>query len=887
MDNGTDIQQNGPQKKLESLPALQADARGLFRSGFTFLQQVYFYIHTHATIPLIAIAVLSFLIYGIFINSADLEEYTLQHAGVEAVAERGTFELGLSKTPLLRNPGDVFVLAGKLYAAKQPGQFVIGAIPYRLLATLGIRYSNHYDLAAALVVWFSSSLAAVGSAVLIYLLVARFWALGQGVAAGCALLYLFGTPAFPYVSVPHHDVIACFFLVACFFLHEYVLHGKTQSQHIAAAAASGVCASFAISVSMLPLPVTLTLLLYALITKPKLFPATIAGFFAGIVPLACYNYSHFGGFFTQANVAGDFSDTFFHPGLDRLLANARFYFWDSPVAVWKFFPAVVLSGAGLLFAPRGFARERCCIAALLAAHLAYLLQIESQGGCQYGPRYLMPLFPFFTAAAAFLLSGNTLVRKLNRIVLGIAWLYSVVIGATGALFGTMYCALLNFPFIRYWSAFTRLHSQTFPLAFFCSLAAAGYAAFLYRQSSAQPYQGSVPYRKSRAGLMGILAAVAVAALYLAGASSYNSPYDYTRRIAEALCAGRLGLIETPPSWLNEFVPWEGRYYSVFPLGAVLCILPFYLARLVVPFLGDTATIAAVVSAGCFYFVYRLALTLNPNKISALLFGIFLVCGTWQLTAVLSGSAWCLALGFAVLGELGALYYVLTGGSPLLAGFFFAMAFGNRTEIILTAPIFLCLLPVADSTAKQRRLRILLFSFFPVLLLAATSAYNYARFGSIFDFGYKRIPFVMLEPWYRDGLFSISSIRRNMWAMLFEGWKIVRHYPYLTPTGFGGSILLACPFLVMLVRPAKCNRPIVGAAWTAIAILTFVLWLHGNPGGWQFSYRYAIELLPWILLIMFHSCAERFTRLEFSLYTISLAVNVYAAYLFLWTRYVQP
>jgi len=49
-------------------------------------------------------------------------------------------------------------------------------------------------------------------------------------------------------------------------------------------------------------------------------------------------------------------------------------------------------------------------------------------------------------------------------------------------------------------------------------------------------------------------------------------FDYTGRIASALLHGHLGLEAHPGSWLNEMVPEEGKYYSVFPLGAVLSVV---------------------------------------------------------------------------------------------------------------------------------------------------------------------------------------------------------------------------------------------------------------------------------------------------------------------------
>ena len=77
------------------------------------------------------------------------------------------------------------------------------------------------------------------------------------------------------------------------------------------------------------------------------------------------------------------------------------------------------------------------------------------------------------------------------------------------------------------------------------------------------------------------------------------------------------------------------------------------------------------------------------------------------------------------------------------------------------------------------------------------------------------------------------------------------------------------------------------AWVAIIILTLVLWLHGNPGGWQYSYRYAMVLLPWLFLLLLDSGRPKITRAEAVLFIVSVLINAYATYLFYWTEYVTP
>src|SRR6266511_4842407 len=83
--------------------------------------------------------------------------------------------------------------------------------------------------------------------------------------------------------------------------------------------------------------------------------------------------------------------------------------------------------------------------------------------------------------------------------------------------------------------------------------------------------------------------------------------DYTSQIASALLRGDLGLREKPPDWLNEMIPQGERYYSAFPLGAVLSMFPIALlqkAGLIHDFPGHV--LAALIAGLCVYFFFQLA-----------------------------------------------------------------------------------------------------------------------------------------------------------------------------------------------------------------------------------------------------------------------------------------
>jgi hypothetical protein len=441
----------------------------------------------------------------------------------------------------------------------------------------------------------------------------------------------------------------------------------------------------------------------------------------------------------------------------------------------------------------------------------------------------------------------------------------------------------------------------------------------------------------------ILAACLLAAIGFVYYFSNPKPqhyYDYTFRVAHNILQGQIAFTEKQPSWLNEFVPFEGFYYSVFPLGSVLTMIPFAFLKLVGVISEMPSAFIAALSAGAvglFLLLIARNYALGAGKRLLMVLGILF--GTWMWTNLVMGGAWQLALGFAMVGELGAIYFTIFNRKPLLAGFFFALGFGNRTEILLTAPIFMFLLAretsyfksrisdadaeISDSetqklAAAQKKKkksktktenaqpavfqdlksellnwksaawrRIALFCVVPFVLGVSTLFYNYLRFHSFTDFGYARIPGVLEEPWYNHGIFSIWYIPRQAYEMLFKLWETKATFPYLVPNGFSASILWSSPFVLLAFRRGARDKVLKYAAWAAIILLTFLLWMHGNSGGWQFGYRYWMVALPWLFVILLENSPEEITPAEWITYIISFILNAYATYLFFWTDYVKP
>lgn len=411
------------------------------------------------------------------------------------------------------------------------------------------------------------------------------------------------------------------------------------------------------------------------------------------------------------------------------------------------------------------------------------------------------------------------------------------------------------------------------------------------------------------GKLNVALCAATALAYFFSNPKPQNYYDYTFRVAANILGGSVAFAEKQPSWLNEFVPFEGYYYSVFPFGAVISMMPFALLK-TLGFIKEMpgAWIAALLAgSGCFLLL-KIASRYNVDNKKRILFTLAIVFGTFTWTNLTFAGAWQLALGFAMVGELGAIYFSVFDRRPLVAGIFFAMAFGNRTENLLTAPVFMYLLtrsePAAsaageivgeDSTQRNRPPahargsdigNLAAFCALPLALGLATLVYNYVRFHSFTDFGYARIPGVLQEPWYRHGIFSANYIPGQAWEMLFQPWNWKPNFPYLVPDGFSSSILLSSPFLLLAFRVGAKDGALKLASWTAITVLTVLLWVHGNSGGWQFGYRYAMVLLPWIFILLLESSKKNVTPVEWTLCIFSFVANAYATWLFNWTEYVK-
>ena len=411
--------------------------------------------------------------YGVAINSRNLEAFNLQQAGVEAMVERRQFSLEGSAEPRFQikvyldgdKPfGDTFLYNGRQYAAKQPGQFMAGAVVYFFLRLFGLSYLNNYLLTSALVTFFTTSLVTALAAVAVFRIVREFiasdslaWPLASALSYGLA------TTAFVYSGIGYHDALASGYLVIAFYL--VVLLALRQPRGRIAkviAGAVGLLLGITITTSMLPFFMACVVGIYLVsLRRWDLTLWILIGGVVGLAPLLFFNAVSFGNPLVPSYVAGGYPESYLHWDLHNSLQKLRFYFWQITLYV----PIVWVGILGLASYPRALRREQFAILALFIAMAIQVLSIDSHGGCHYGPRFLLPAMPF----ACIGLAGFSYLRRRTSKLLALAAIAltaasSFIVSFVGALYGAMYCDTEVYAFWAYLGPLRNAGWKDMPLA---------------------------------------------------------------------------------------------------------------------------------------------------------------------------------------------------------------------------------------------------------------------------------------------------------------------------------------------------------------------------------------------------------------------------------------
>lgn len=366
-------------------------------------------------------------------------------------------------------------------------------------------------------------------------------------------------------------------------------------------------------------------------------------------------------------------------------------------------------------------------------------------------------------------------------------------------------------------------------------------------------------------------------------------------LAQSMVQGKLTIDDVPPSYADVVV-WHGhKYLPLGPLPAVVLIpfLPILQLGVQIVWVGYLLTLLNI------WLFYKIlgatGITDERRPWSLLLF----FGGTVYLSVTLVGSSYFLAHILTVTCLLLAILEVLTRRRPWLIGLIIGLAGMTRLTSMFCLPFFLWLLwrvPSAekDSGASQTpgirysilsTVMVLVGLAGPMLLLLA---YNYVRFDNPLESGYNLVALGLpaFTAARQHGLFSLAHVPKNLFMMFLQGPTAypsddapVLEFPYIMPTPWGMGLIYTSPALFYAFR-SKLKEPLVQACWLGIVVAMAPIITYYGVGWIQFGYRYALDFLPFVLLLAAVGFSNPMSGRAKGLVLASVAVSTWGAFILL-------
>ena len=345
----------------------------------------------------------------------------------------------------------------------------------------------------------------------------------------------------------------------------------------------------------------------------------------------------------------------------------------------------------------------------------------------------------------------------------------------------------------------------------------------------------------------------------------STVYNHYVLLADAFLHGRLFLVDAPP-WL-ELARIGDQAFVINPPAPTLFVLPWVAIWGVST---NQVIISMLVGAAAMGFFWVAATQLGWSLTFRAAMTVLLALGTNLWWAATDGSVWTLAHASAVFFLMAALIDTTGKNRPWLIGLLVGLAGLSRLPCFLTFPFFAY--TIAQGTTDRRSLMLRLGIF--GLVLAGVGvlylAFNYGQYGTFMS-GYYQGEY-LTGPWYSKGLFDISYIPRHLNAILFAVPIFTDEFPFFKPSFMGLGLFFTTPALLYIFRARLKGLSLAAIAAilaTAIPIVTC-----GATGFAQFGYRYSLDVLPFLAILVASGMRYRLNRLKIAVILLSCAVNLW-------------
>lgn len=377
-------------------------------------------------------------------------------------------------------------------------------------------------------------------------------------------------------------------------------------------------------------------------------------------------------------------------------------------------------------------------------------------------------------------------------------------------------------------------------------------------------------RTARTPLLVLGAALAIYLLSNPAPLQWYKHYVYQ---AQAFLEGRADLQGLPQSY-HDVVAYQGRVYLASPPMPAVVLLP------AVALWGvdtDQVRISMLIGAINVALVWVLLGRMGARGAARWLLTALFGLGTVHWEVATHGTTWFFAQVVAVLFLLLSLIEFFGRRRAPLMGLLLGLSVLGRLTVLPGAIFF------AAALFREKNFLQRLFGFVVGLglPLGFLGYFNFVRFGSPLETGYLMHSYssFFAPDIERYGFFNPYYIAKHLYTLLLRPPEYIGHFPYLRPSAEGMSLLLTTPAVVYALRARPWQGVNLWAALAAVVILVPTMFWFST--GWvQFGYRYSLDFLPFLLILVASGMGNRLDRTKVALVALSVAVNLWGV---AWSR----
>jgi len=348
-------------------------------------------------------------------------------------------------------------------------------------------------------------------------------------------------------------------------------------------------------------------------------------------------------------------------------------------------------------------------------------------------------------------------------------------------------------------------------------------------------------------------------------------------LAYSFLQGKLYFLYPPPHW-GDTTYFRGQHY--WPLGPfpAILLMPFVYIFGIHMQQGYLAFFLNILNA---YLLFRIANKIHNDFYFSLTISFAILFATAYLGIALTSQSWYYAqvVNFSlILLALEAFFYLR---SWLLIGLYLGFAIATRTTSV-GAIVFFTICLFSSSASNHERFKKVFLLLLPIVLsLMTLGFYNYARFANIFETGYPQaLIFGEALANKSYGIWSFIHFPANFYYLFLKmpdpifipGTKVMQ-FPFLNAGGWGMSILFTSPIFIWIFFSSWKKLEVKAAFVTSLTILFLILGYFGI-GAWQYGYRYAVDIYPFLFIILVYALKRKITFMFLLVTILAFVINSY-------------